>query len=278
MEVASDGRVGEDLVVSSGTLTVAGTVDGNVAGTTSTYSVTGTIGGEDAIAIRQEGAPSAPTVADRAVDGVTHFIAVVLVGLLALWLAPMLMARAETTVRARPLVAAGVGLLGFIGFVVLLIVVTWVVYRNLQPAAPPPPAQTLPSTDDASIAIQRVVDGDTLLLPDGRRLRLIGINCPESVKPDHPVEPFGPEASDFTKEFIGGSKVRLQFDREREDQYGRLLAYVFVGDKLLNEELIRAGLARYEPHYRYSEAMKRRFKAAQEEAQDAKQGIWSQGK
>jgi cytoskeletal protein CcmA (bactofilin family) len=123
VEVASDGRVGEDLVVSSGTLTVAGTVDGNVAGTTSTYSVTGTIGGEDTIAIRQEGAPSAPTVADRAVDGVTHFIAVVLVGLLALWLAPMLMARAETTVRARPLVAAGVGLLGFIGFVVLLIAI-----------------------------------------------------------------------------------------------------------------------------------------------------------
>jgi len=123
VEVATDGRVGEDMVVSSGTLTVAGTVDGNVAGTTSTYSVTGTIGGEDTIAIRQEGAPSAPTVTDRAFDAVGHFVAVVLVGLLALWLAPRLMARAETTVRARPLVAVGAGLLGFIGFVVLLAVV-----------------------------------------------------------------------------------------------------------------------------------------------------------
>jgi cytoskeletal protein CcmA (bactofilin family) len=123
VEVATDGRVGEDMVVSSGTLTVAGTVDGNVAGTTSTSSVTGTIGGEDMIAIRQEGAPSAPTVTDRAFDAVGHFAAVVLVGLLALWLAPRLMARAETTVRARPLVAVGAGLLGFIGFVVLLIAI-----------------------------------------------------------------------------------------------------------------------------------------------------------
>ena len=123
VEVASDASVGEDLIVSSGTLTVAGTVNGNVAGTTSTYSVTGTIGGEDTIAIRQEGAPSAPTLADRAFDGVTHFIAVFLVGLLGLWIAPRLMARAETTVRARPLVAAGAGLLGFIGFVVLLIAI-----------------------------------------------------------------------------------------------------------------------------------------------------------
>jgi cytoskeletal protein CcmA (bactofilin family) len=123
VEVASDASVGEDLIVSSGTLTVAGTVNGNVAGTTSTYSVTGTIGGEDTIAIRQEGAPSAPTLADRAFDGVTHFIAVFLVGLLGLWVAPRLMARAETTVRARPLVAAGAGLLGFIGFVVILIAI-----------------------------------------------------------------------------------------------------------------------------------------------------------
>jgi cytoskeletal protein CcmA (bactofilin family) len=123
VEVASDASVGEDLIVSSGTLTVAGTVNGNVAGTTSTYSVTGTIGGEDTIAIRQEGAPSAPTVTDRAFDAVGHFVAVFLVGLLALWVVPRLMARAETTVRARPLVAAGAGLLGFIGFVVILIAI-----------------------------------------------------------------------------------------------------------------------------------------------------------
>jgi cytoskeletal protein CcmA (bactofilin family) len=123
VELATDGRVGEDLLVSSGTLTVAGTVDGNVAGTTSTYAVTGTIGGEDTIAIRQEGAPSAPTVTDRAFDAVGHFVAVFLVGLLALWVVPRLMARAEITVRARPLVAAGAGLLGFIGFVVILIAI-----------------------------------------------------------------------------------------------------------------------------------------------------------
>lgn len=128
---------------------------------------------------------------------------------------------------------------------------------------------------EGTYAVRRVVDGDTLLMVDGTRLRLIGINCPESVKPDSPVEPFGPEASQFTKDFIGRNKVRLQFDKEREDKYGRKLAYVFVGDEMLNEELLRAGLARYEHYFRYSETMKRRFRKARDEARDAKRGIWS---
>jgi micrococcal nuclease len=124
-------------------------------------------------------------------------------------------------------------------------------------------------------AVQRVVDGDTLLLPDRTRIRLIGVNAPESVKPDSPVEPFGPEASDFTKHFIAGGDVRLEFDKERLDQYGRTLAYVWVGDKLLNEELLRAGLARWEKHYHYSDQKKARFRRAEQEARDAKRGIWS---
>jgi len=123
--------------------------------------------------------------------------------------------------------------------------------------------------------VQRVVDGDTLLLPDRTRVRLIGVNAPESVKPDSPVEPFGPEASDFTKQFIAGGDVRLEFDKERLDQYGRTLAYVWVGDKLLNEELLRAGLAHWEKHYHYSDQKKARFRRAEQEARDAKRGIWS---
>ena len=135
----------------------------------------------------------------------------------------------------------------------------------------PPPAN-LPEGD---FRVERVVDGDTLLLTTGARVRLIGVDTPETVKPDHPVEPWGPEATAFTRTFIAAGKVRLQFDQERVDQYNRLLAYVWVGDKLLNEELLRAGLARQERGYHYSQAMKTRFRRAEREARDAHRGLWS---
>jgi micrococcal nuclease len=136
---------------------------------------------------------------------------------------------------------------------------------------------TLPSDllEAGEYRVRRAVDGDTLLLENGIRVRLIGVDAPETVKPDHPVERWGPEASAFTKDFISGGVVRLEFDRERLDRYGRHLAYVWVGERLLNEALVRAGLARYEPQYKYSEAKKRLFRAAEKEAQAARRGIWS---
>jgi micrococcal nuclease len=127
--------------------------------------------------------------------------------------------------------------------------------------------------EDAVVA--RTVDGDTLLLSDRQRLRLIGVNAPESVKPDHPVEPWGPEAAEFTRRFVAGGAVRLQFDGDRTDQYGRLLACVWVGDRMLNEELVRAGLARAERQYHFSAELRARLTAAEAEARAARRGIWS---
>lgn len=121
------------------------------------------------------------------------------------------------------------------------------------------------------------MDGDTLRLITGETVRLIGVDAPESVKPHHPVEPFGPEATRFLGDLIaqGGNKVRLEFDGTLRDKYGRLLAYVWIGEKLANEEIIRAGLARAEMEYSYSVSMKRRFSRAEAEAKAAKRGIWS---
>ena len=124
--------------------------------------------------------------------------------------------------------------------------------------------------------VARVVDGDTLVVSEPReRVRLIGADTPETVKPNHPVEPWGPQATEFTKAFLSGGEVRLEFDAESRDKYGRILAYVWVGDRMLNEELIRAGLARAEMQYRYSAANKARFRQAESEAQAARRGIWS---
>ena len=126
--------------------------------------------------------------------------------------------------------------------------------------------------------IKRVVDGDTLVLADGAKVRLIGVDTPETVKQNHPVEPFGPEATQFTQSFVAHGDVRLEFDREKYDQYNRLLAYVWVGDRMLNVELVRAGLARVERQYSYAAARKAEFSLAEAEAQRARRGIWSQGR
>ena len=137
-----------------------------------------------------------------------------------------------------------------------------------------------PIEDGGIVTVDRCVDGDTLVLADGTRIRLIGANTPETVKNNWPTEPFGPEASAYTKKAIAEvkNKVRLEFDGTRTDRYGRTLALVYVGDKMLNEELIREGLATAELNYKYSKKMKDRFSRAEYEAQKARRGIWSQDK
>ncbi len=137
-----------------------------------------------------------------------------------------------------------------------------------------PTPEALP---EGTYRVERVVDGDTLIVEGGARVRLIGADTPETVKPDHPVEPYGPEARGYTEQFIGDARgtVRLQLDRQRKDRFDRFLAYVFAGDRMLNEELVREGLARARTEFDYSPSMKRRFRRAEEEARSAGRGIWS---
>nr|WP_308936619.1 thermonuclease family protein [Exiguobacterium sp. SL14] len=127
--------------------------------------------------------------------------------------------------------------------------------------------------------VERVIDGDTLKvrLADGKTedVRLLLVDTPETVKPDTPVQPYGTEASQFTKEALpSGTAIRLERDQSRADRYGRLLAYVWYGDKMLNQELLRKGLARvafvYEPDTRYVDM----FEQIEQEAQGAKKKIW----
>lgn len=158
-------------------------------------------------------------------------------------------------------------------WVLVLIVAALAAWQFFSAGREPPP----PHEAGATALVQRVVDGDTLLLADHTRIRLLGVDTPETKRPDTPVEPFGPEASDFTRAHVEGRFVRLEFDKERYDKYGRVLAYVYLNDWFLNEELIRAGMGRAITNHPYSESMKRRFRAAEHEAQRARLGIWSDG-
>jgi micrococcal nuclease len=95
--------------------------------------------------------------------------------------------------------------------------------------------------------VVRAIDGDTIEVRlDGRLedVRYIGVDTPETVKPDTPVQCFGPPASRFDHRLVEGRRVRLLFGVERRDVYGRLLAYVFLGHRFVNAELVRRGFAR----------------------------------
>lgn len=128
--------------------------------------------------------------------------------------------------------------------------------------------------------VVRVVDGDTVVLSfDGRdeRVRLIGIDTPESVDPNRPVECLGPEASAFTKSLLpDGTKVIVERDVEARDDYGRLLGYITRLDDgmFVNLEIVRRGFAQpltIPPNVAYSKD----FVAAASHARDDNLGLWA---
>jgi micrococcal nuclease len=98
----------------------------------------------------------------------------------------------------------------------------------------------------SSAVVARVVDGDTIELRGGERVRYIGMDTPESVKPGTPVQCYAKAASHENERLVEGQRVRLRYDAEREDRYGRTLAYVYrARDGLfVNAELVRRGYAR----------------------------------
>lgn len=187
---------------------------------------------------------------------------------------------------------------GLMGILVLLFCFGLLVYDNVRNAqnAPEPPSVddydepltgSVLTLREGTYRVERVVDGDTIIL-DGKpfeldkgiRVRLLGVDTPETVKPNWPVEPWGPEASAYTKKRIAenGSVVRLEFDRELKDKYGRFLAYIWLKDaderdSMLNLELVRLGLGRTMPEFKIRRQAE--FAAAEQAAQRKRLGIWS---
>jgi len=130
---------------------------------------------------------------------------------------------------------------------------------------------------DETVRVTKVVDGDTLDISpavDGMdRVRLIGVDTPETNEPGCEVQPYGPDASRFTTSELLGEEVGLEFDEDRDDRDDRLLAYVHKDSELFNETLLEEGYAQVyivSPNDEYEE----RFEEAQEEAQTARLGIW----
>lgn len=146
-----------------------------------------------------------------------------------------------------------------------------------QPSAGGPPSSAgLPPCDWAEV--ERIVDGDTIIVEvegERERVRYIGIDTPESVAPNQPVEPFGPEASEAHEEMVDGGWVCLERDVSERDRFDRLLRHPWLPDgRLASEELVRAGLATvvtFPPDVKYHDS---RLLPAQEAARAAGRGVW----
>ncbi|MEC7921757.1 MAG: thermonuclease family protein [Chloroflexota bacterium] len=89
----------------------------------------------------------------------------------------------------------------------------------------------------------RVIDGDTVELKNGERLRYSDIDTPETVHPSKPVECFGPEASAKNEELVEGEIILVELGNPKKDRYGRILGYVYVDELFVNAELVRGGYA-----------------------------------
>lgn len=141
------------------------------------------------------------------------------------------------------------------------------------------PTET-PNTIGVYYVVTKVTDGDTLHIEmEGRdeKVRLIGINTPETVDPRRPVQCFGKEASVRMKELAQGNLVRLEYDDSQSvrDAYNRILAYVYLEDgQMLNRKMIAEGYA-YEYTYLTPYRFQKEFRELQVLARSSKRGLWS---
>ena len=125
-------------------------------------------------------------------------------------------------------------------------------------------------------AVVRIVDGDTIHVRLGDRtekVRYIGVNTPEVHHPRRGAEPGGRDAARVNRALVDGRKVRLELDVQERDRHGRLLAYVWVGGMMVNEELVRLGYAQVmtvPPNVKYQE----RFLSREREARQRGRGLW----
>lgn len=132
--------------------------------------------------------------------------------------------------------------------------------------------------DYSQIKVEEVIDGDTVVLSTGERLRYIGIDTPETWLREndefiYDPQPFSYQATQLNKKLVEGKIVRVEFDIRRKDHYGRLLGYCFVDDLFVNKELVRQGYAvlyTFVPNVKYVDLLVQ----AQKEAQAAGRGLW----
>ncbi|MBI1863287.1 thermonuclease family protein [Candidatus Microgenomates bacterium] len=154
------------------------------------------------------------------------------------------------------------------------------VHLLISPFPTPPlasPSAQVKGESSQTALVTKVIDGDTIEIENGERIRYIGIDTPETHHPTKPVQCYGQIAADKNKELVEGKQVRLEKDVSERDRYGRLLRFVYVqtpqGELFVNDYLVREGYAHattFPPDVRLSEE----FKDAETQARTANKGLW----
>lgn len=155
--------------------------------------------------------------------------------------------------------------------------------KNLQKIIPTPTVKPTNEVNETKISkesqnfeytkVIKIIDGDTIEIDNGQKVRYIGINAPETVDPRKEVQCFGEQASAKNKELVEGKTIKIEKDISETDKYGRLLRYVYVDNKMINEQLVAEGYAyatAYPPDIKYQQI----FKTAERDARDNNRGLW----
>lgn len=159
---------------------------------------------------------------------------------------------------------------------ILLLVVGLVLLLATRDSDRERPDREHPRPERVEALVVEVVDGDTARMTIGGReqsVRYIGIDTPESVIPGERPECFGKRAAGLNRELVDGERVTLVFGAERRDHYGRTLAYVYVGERFVNAEIVRRGYARtlaIAPNTDFAD----RFGELEQAAANAGRGLW----
>lgn len=128
------------------------------------------------------------------------------------------------------------------------------------------------------VKVLRVIDGDTIELENGQKVRYIGIDTPETVDPRRDPQCFGKEASSYNKTLVEGKEIYLEKDISQTDRYGRLLRYIYLEENgiSINEQLVKEGYAvasSYPPDIKYQE----KLRLTEQEARNNQKGLWQEG-
>jgi micrococcal nuclease len=123
------------------------------------------------------------------------------------------------------------------------------------------------------VRVKWVADGDTVVLLSGEKVRLIGIDAPETHHPEKPVEPFGPEAAEYLRQLVEGKEVLLVLDKKHKDEYSRTLGYLFLQDLFVNAHLVKEGYARASSR-RPNTTYESLFAELEGQAQSQGKGMW----
>lgn len=132
---------------------------------------------------------------------------------------------------------------------------------------------TLPQVSQSTEKVSRVIDGDTFEIQGGIKVRLIGVDTPEMKNKNKTIDCFAAEATKKTQSLLTGKEVILEKDVSETDKYGRLLRYVYIGDEMVNDKLVKEGYAKistFPPDVKFKDV----FLASERLAREAKAGLW----